>query len=227
MGTDNSKRDALAALARKRRSTRWPGYGAIGEYHDGIYECDHVSPYSKAAGNTDARIMVLLQDWASHDALSGPVHPERVRLGHDPERWTNRHLKDLLRRHLGVGFGEVYATNVFPFVKPGGMSAPIPMRDMVPAAAMFALPQVEIVRPQIALCLGIRTFNAVARAAGHRSVARLDDAIANPFTLGETDVRCLAHTSQQATNTRNRSDPDRVDRDWRRVADALEERERP
>ena len=66
------KLSRLMALGRKRQSSRWDGYGCIGDYHGGVYECQFVSPYSKSAHNVDASLMVLLQDWASHDYLSGP-----------------------------------------------------------------------------------------------------------------------------------------------------------
>jgi hypothetical protein len=61
------KRARLLSLARLRQSTRWRGYTSIADYHGGVYECDFVSPYTKTAGNSDAEIMVLLQDWSSHE----------------------------------------------------------------------------------------------------------------------------------------------------------------
>ena len=86
----------LLELAHRRQATRWPGYGCIADYHGGAYECGVVSPY-KSAGNLDASLMVLLQDWASDDVLRGPLLQERVKQGHDPGRQTNRRLKELLR----------------------------------------------------------------------------------------------------------------------------------
>ena len=59
----DDKNARLLALARLRQATRWPGYKSIADYHHGVYECDFVSPYTKTAGNVDAEVMVLLQDW--------------------------------------------------------------------------------------------------------------------------------------------------------------------
>jgi restriction system protein len=112
---------------------------------------------------------------------------------------------------------EVYATNVFPFVKLGGNSS-IPHRDLVRAAREFALPQIEIVRPRLAVCLGKATFNAVAVAAGGRRAKSLAEAIASPFEFGQTQVYCQAHTGQQSTNYRNRNCIDRVAQDWAYMA---------
>ena len=63
------KQSSLLRLARMRQSTRWPAYKCVGDYRGGVYECDFVSPYTKA-GNVDAEIMVMLQDWSSDDSLS-------------------------------------------------------------------------------------------------------------------------------------------------------------
>jgi restriction system protein len=119
----------------------WPGYGQIGDYHDGAYECDFVSPYTKSAGNVDAEIFVLLQDWSSDEALRGPLDPDCARYGLTKIFQTNKRLIELLRHHFDVELGDVYATNLFPFIKKGNMSSSIPMRDLVRAAQEFALPQ--------------------------------------------------------------------------------------
>jgi hypothetical protein len=54
------KVEALRGLAEKRRASRWPGYLGIGDFHGGVYECDHVSPYTKGANNLDAELFLLL-----------------------------------------------------------------------------------------------------------------------------------------------------------------------
>ena len=59
------KHAALLELAHRRQAARWPPYKYIGDYHGGAYECEFVSPYTKSAGNRDAKLMVLLQDWSS------------------------------------------------------------------------------------------------------------------------------------------------------------------
>jgi hypothetical protein len=63
------KHRELKALATKRQRARWPGYKGIGDYHNGVYECPYVSPYTKTAGNVDADIMVVLQDWTSDESI--------------------------------------------------------------------------------------------------------------------------------------------------------------
>lgn len=87
-----TKAEALRRLTRQRQSERWPGYNTIGDYHDGVYECDHVSPYTRSAGNLDAEVFILLQGWVSHDFLAGPVDEKLIRFGRKPSLPTNRNL---------------------------------------------------------------------------------------------------------------------------------------
>jgi hypothetical protein len=212
------KNARLKELALLRKNSRWPGYMCIGDYHGGVYECQFVSPYTRSAGNVDAELMILLQDWSSDAILSGDVLPERCTVGHDPSRVTNRRLKDLLRRHFGLELKDVYATNVFPFVKPGAMNASIPMRDLVRAARAFALPQIEIVGPRLAVCLGKAAFDAMALATSRRRSGSLAEAIASPFEIGTTRVWCQAHTGPLGTLARNQAGEDQVERDWESMA---------
>ena len=217
------KRSQLIALGHKRQLTRRTGYKCIGEYHEGVYECDFVSPYSKTASNIDASLMVLLQDWASDDKLRGSLDQDAATLGYTPSLKTNQYLINLLNEYFGLKLHDIFATNVFPFVKLGPMNAHIPMSDLIRAAEEFALPQIEIVAPTVAACLGVSAFNALRRAIQGtkiRPVANLEEAINSPFRIGSTQVWCQAHTGQLGRNNRNRGGVDRVKADWDQMAAA-------
>ena len=113
-----------------------------------------MSPYTKSARNHDAPIFVLLQDWSSEDRLNGPLDQDAIEHGHTPSLPTNRRLNQLLGRFFNVTLADTYATNLFPFIKPGSLSAPIPFKDLVRAAREYALPQISIVGPRLVICLG-------------------------------------------------------------------------
>ncbi len=85
-----------------------------------------MSPYTKTAGNVDARIFVLLQDWSSNDRLRGPIDCDAVEFGYMRSLPTNKKLEELLLTHFWECLRSVYATNLFPFVKMGSLSKPIP-----------------------------------------------------------------------------------------------------
>lgn len=215
------KETELLALAKLRQSTGYLGYKSIGDYHAGAYECDLVSPYTKTAGNIDAEVMVILQDWASDEFLRGPLHEPSAKLGHTPTLPTNRNLTRLLNITFGLTLREIYGTNVFPFVKLGGMSASIRQLDLIRAARQFGLPQIQVVQPKLVICLGLVTFNALRKACDLKPGPTLVTALEQPFSIGNARVWCQAHTGALGQNNRNRGGVDRVSGDWQRMrADA-------
>jgi len=211
------KQSELLALTKLRQSTRYPGYKCIGDYHSGAYESDFVSPYTKTAGNVDAEIMVMLQDWASDGVLSKKLHEPSVSWGHEPSLPTNRNLIRLLNENFGLHLQDVYGTNLFPFIKLGGMSTSIRRADLNVAALPFALPQIHIVDPKLVICLGLVTFNALRQACNLRPCPNMHSAIENPFNIGSTRVWCQAHTGAFGQNNRNRGGVNRVSDDWREM----------
>lgn len=213
------KAEALLQLARQRQSTRLDGYACIGDFHGGIFECDHVSPFTKSGNNVDAQIMVVGQDWTSADKLgSNPPNLESAKLGYTPKLPTNRNLDDLLGRHFGLTRSECYLTNLFPFIKPGGMSAGIPLKHMVASAQQFTLREIEIVSPRLVICLGLRTFVGLMGAGGIKGSPKMDQAVNSPFKVSNSMVHCIAHTGAFGMNNRGRS---QVDKDWQQLAASL------
>ena len=204
----------LLELARARQASRWPGYRPLVEYHGGAYECDFVSPYTKSAGNVNAAVMVLLQDWSSHERLAGEFDRDAAELGHTPALPTNRNLVLLLKTHFQLELREVYGTNLFPFIKAGGLSSGIPESDLQRAAREFAIPQIEIVEPRLVICLGLRTFNGLRKALGKEPSKTVASAIESPVSLGASRIWCQAHTGALGQNNRNRGGVDRVSGDW-------------
>jgi restriction system protein len=216
-----NKRAALMALAKLRQATRWTGYNCIADYHDGIYECDFVSPYTKSANNVDAEILIMLQDWSSDESLGGPFDEDSANLGYSRHIPTNQNLIRLLHENFGLTLKDTYATNLFPFVKLGGMSSTIRKADLIAAARHFALPQILTVNPKLVICLGKETFNALRQICGLSPSPTVAVAIEEPFNLSESRTRiwCQAHTGNLGRNNRNKGSIDRVTDDWRRMRD--------
>src|SRR5438876_8434129 len=128
------KREALIKLARKRQRARWPGYKNLRDYHGGAYECLYVSPYTKSADNVDSRIMVFLQDWTSDESIRRGLDEDCIKLGYTPSLPTNKNLIKYLREHFHRELRQIFATNLFPFIKPKNMGSDIPKDDLVRAA---------------------------------------------------------------------------------------------
>lgn len=152
----------LRQLARRRCCESWPGYRHPESYF-GFDFRDFVSPYTKSAGNVNAEVMIVLQDWASDDGLMKAKPDARLRvsqLGYDPKLRTNKNLERLLKNNFGLRLSDTYVTNAFPFIKSGNMSAPISTQDVRRAVEMFAVEEIRIVRPRLVLTLGQRAQKA-------------------------------------------------------------------
>ncbi len=85
------------------------------------------------------------------------------------------------------------------------------------AARESALPQIRIVGPELVICLGLPTFNAIRRACGVKSAKRVEMAIADPFPFEGSRIWCQAHTGGLGRNNRER---EQVERDWDTMAPA-------
>jgi uracil-DNA glycosylase len=191
------KDQQLRGIGLNRRNADPPdGYHSIDEYHNGAYESEYVSPYTKSAKNVDAQVAIILQDWSSHDSLSGPFDPAVQRLGYTPTSPTNVNLIQLLKNHFDLSLDDVFATNLFPFIKPGGMTADIPARHMLLATKVFADPQIRVVRPKLVVCLGLSVFNTMRRFHGKTRVPNLTAGVNANFSDGHTEYWCQAHTGR-------------------------------
>lgn len=103
-------------LARSRVQARWHGYQQPEDF--GYDFREWVSPYTKTAC-TIGGIALVLQDWASADGLRGGPVPDIQEYGRTRGLHTNKVLEALLGRLFGLALADVYATNAFPFIKPG------------------------------------------------------------------------------------------------------------
>ncbi|TLU56252.1 MAG: hypothetical protein FDX02_01580 [Chlorobium sp.] len=220
------KRQALLELAVKRKQTPPPeGSFRIGKYHEGIYECDHVSPYTKGADNVNAEIFVLLQDWGSNDEMSLPVvdlekQKFELRYGRTPGQETNNNLEPLLKQYFSINLDRTYATNLFPYIKGGEVSAEISDEDLRWAAKEFALPQIAIVQPKLVICCGKDTFNAVRVAAGEKEVETVEEGINASFSLYGSQIWLQSHPGWMGQSNRKRysGNADQVNDDWEKMA---------
>jgi uracil-DNA glycosylase len=211
-----SKKNKLAALARKRKDTHRDGYSNLGDLARGAYDCEYVSPYTKTAGNVDSDLFVFLQDLSSENEFTEPPDETTIRLGYTPSVKTNINLQSVLRTHFGKELTDIYATNLFPYIKPGNMSRKIPQKDLVWAANEFALPQLDVVRPHLVVVLGCAAFDAICIATGHPVAQSLSQAIQEPFDYLEGKIWCQAHTGWGA---RHRSGAGQIAQDWKVMAD--------
>lgn len=197
-----NKEQKLLKLARIRQSKVYEGYKSIADkvYANGVYECDYVSPYSKSAHNVDADVFVILKDWSSHKGLKGDVGKDSANLGYSSTVKTNINLIKYLKTYLGLELKDTYATNLFPYIKSGEMRGDIPPKDVKRAAQEFTLPMIDIIKPKIAIALGLEVFNGLRQGLKLKKVYNKAEAVKNTFDYGDTKIFFQAHPSSSTTN---------------------------
>jgi len=193
-----TKIENLKKLALQRKSFCFDGFRKISDFQGGAFDIeDYVSPWSIGAHNFDADVMLIGQDWASSKWLSNPKNLSFAALGKDPNLMTNRNLDEYLN-YFCLNFSDTYATNAFVFVKEGGMSAKIAKKFLRESIKDFLLPQIEIVKPKMIICLGAETYNAVRQENGYSEIkVSSGQETAMPF-MG-ADVYGANHTGGHGT----------------------------
>lgn len=159
--------------------------------------------------------MIVGQDWIGADTLSGPERSDVAKLGYDPQFPTNINLFGLLETHFRVQFSDVYATNLFPLIKPGNSSASIPAGDLDWAASEFLVPQIDALSPKLIICLGVTVVRRLRKHAQLSMGANLQRLIEDPFDCLGARVEVVAHTGALGMNGRGRQ---QVENDWKRLS---------
>jgi uracil-DNA glycosylase len=222
------KATGLAELVKKRRSEMGTEYHHLHTFDMGHWDCEYLVPWTKSACNLDAQLMIIGQDWASERFLMDAKYntPKRIldreEVGQDEYLPTNRRLKLLLRKHFRLEFSETYATDVSIFIKPGTMTGNVAMKDLKYCAEMYTLPQIKIVNPIMALCLGAKTFSSLRRALDMTDMKLQDAYVQSPHTTcGTTEIYGVPHTG--GLGHANAGGMDKVDEIWAGLAARFEE----
>ena len=198
---NSSKFNELKKLAFLRVCDRYKGYYNVGDFFDGAYDTNEfVSPYSKKSSNVNSDVMVVAQDWSSFNKLNTlTINEELVTNGYSANLPTNVNLSKLLKHHFNLKFGDIYATNLFVFIKSGGMSAKIPIKDMVYSANKYTLREIEIVSPKLVICLGAAVFNVLSVILQGKP-ARVGESINAPIVFQNTLIVGAYHTGGLGTS---------------------------
>jgi uracil-DNA glycosylase len=225
---DEAKRELMRELVRKRRVGWLPdGCYRLGDarLNNGYWdEDDFVVPWSKLACNYSAKIMLIAQDWDSLENLSAPLTAKRERIklvGRNEKLLTNTRIDGLLDQYFGLRWQDIFATDVFPFVKPGHMRGDLRWDDLVRCALEFARPQIDIIKPLVVICLGrSTTFRAIAKAMNSRVTAVDDDNPLGPIHYDGTEIYGVTHPGGRGNGWLKR-----IEMEWAFLANRLRELE--
>jgi hypothetical protein len=161
MNIGNSMPPEYLALAEERASAECSPHRQPEDF--GYDFRTWVSPYTKGA-HTCGGLALVLQDWASVEKLTGGPRADIQLYGRLPTLRTNVRLEALLIRIFGTTLSGVYATNAFPFVKQGSMSAPLRQCEVLRSVRQFTYKELRIAEPRIVLALGSVAYKAISYA---------------------------------------------------------------
>ena len=156
-----------AALVEARKScTACIGVVNASRLSGGIYDSNHIGPWTRWLGDLNAEIMVVGQDWGDQRAF------ETQQGANGAYSATNDALRELL---ASIGFdvptpqepsvfSRVFLTNAVLCFKDHGCQGPVQSEWFQNCGRKFLRPQIELLRPKAVVCLGQRAFNAVLAA---------------------------------------------------------------
>ena len=209
----------LKELGKKRQMDQlenFPeGYTQVGDHFPEFDEFNLVSPFTKSARNLSSQIMVVAQDWSSSEGIK-KIGAEEIMLGYTPSLATNLNLHTLLKKHFGVPFKDVYATNLFVFIKPGTMSERIPSRLFDYSALNYTSKEIEIVSPKLVICLGSTTYARLTKVISGKA-KDWKESLTSPNKYLNSYVIGVPHTG--GLGTANVGGLEKVDKIWSEVAD--------
>ena len=191
----------------------------------GVFDSDHIGPWSRWQANLDARLLVIGQDWGDtryfvdHQGFDTPENP------------TNRHLKELLES-IGIAIqapshtdtvGEIFLTNAILCLKKGGLQARVETEWFENCGKRYLRPLIDLIASEIVITLGLRTLAIVLSLYDMPKPKRLQDAVENRDGIelpGGILLFPMYHCGQRVLNT-HRPFHQQLE-DWARVGHILE-----
>jgi uracil-DNA glycosylase len=232
-----SKQERYSALVKERKAFDPSAFGLTNpsKYEPQGYDSDEIGPWTLWAGDLDADLMVVGQDWGDENyfkdnhGMDKPNNPTTVALSEllagigkelpspPPDRGQSNS-----RRKTGV-----FLTNALLWLKSGGMRAKLKEEWFDERALYFLREQIAIVEPRVVVGLGRHAYNAILRAYGlpvpRGPLRTIVEASAGRELSGpNTLLFGVYHCGAYGRNI-NRL-PDEQRKDWQRIGRALKSR---
>jgi uracil-DNA glycosylase family 4 len=162
-------RDYETLVATRKACFRCEGLVNPYKCAGGMFDPGDIGVWSSWQGGLDAFAIVVGQDWGNAAAFV-------LQRGRDNASQTNRMLKELLESaglQISLPSGlphrdELFFTNAILCLKPDRDQKSPHSQWLANCGEHFLKPQIELVRPELVICLGECAYNAVLRAYGIR-----------------------------------------------------------
>jgi DNA polymerase len=193
---------------------------------DGVYDSDHIGPWSQWHGSLDADLMIIGQDWGGREYYIDQQGVET------DDNDTNRNLQTLL---ASIGYDialpcqprkrvKLFFTNAVLCLKPGRLTGSVKAACFKNCGIAFLRPQIDLIQPKAVVTLGLQAYKAVMRAYGRRPRQSMRDAIQTTEVLGSSTLVPVYHCGYYGTLSRPLEGQKQ---DWQRVKPLLQSQAPP
>lgn len=220
------KSEAYNALVKSRKACRLcQDLKNPSDCDGGIFDSDHIGPWSIWEGNLDTQLMIIGQDW-------GGTQDYQKYKGRDPDH--NSSNKTILHLLYSIGIeipppsmsnstqSIVFLTNAILCLKKGKLGAPVKREWFENCGPHYLKPLIEIVKPKVVVSLGRYAYQSLCTLYGlpkmrFRDVVDQKDA----FLLSDKMLYfAMYHCSPRVLLTHRKFEQQKAD--WQRVKKALE-----
>jgi len=192
----------------------------------GIFDSNHIGPWSRWQGNLDSELMVIGQDW-------GDIKYFQDNKGYEKDDNPSNNMIRSLLASIEVEIPQpsksnetknpIFLTNAILCLKKGGLSGSVKKRWFDNCGKNFLQPLIEIIQPKVVVTLGKYAYEVICKLYGLPKVQFREAVI---FQKGgfflTNDVRFFPvyHCSRLVINSKTRSIEEQKG-DWQKVRKTL------
>ena len=164
---NSNKNIAYRLLVQSRKICRLcKGLTNPAEYDNGIYDSDHIGPWSRWQGNLNTQLMIIGQDWGD----TGYFRRYRGRdTDNNPSNTTIRDLLASIEIPIPPpsasdrGMSSIFLTNAILCLKEGGLGAEVKREWFNNCGHHYLKPLIEIIRPKAVVSLGKYAYETISQ----------------------------------------------------------------
>jgi uracil-DNA glycosylase len=164
---NSTKEIAYTSLVQSRKTCHLcQGLTNPADYANGIFDSDHIGPWSRWQGNLDTKLMIIGQDWGDTGYFQRYGGRET---DNNPSNKTIRELLASIETPIppsSVSDREasiIFMTNAILCLKEGGLAAPVKREWFNNCGPLYLKPLIELVRPKAVVSLGKYAFEMICQ----------------------------------------------------------------